>query len=142
MWGRFLRGTTRGSLGTNHLSASTSEMLCTPNSKAESSRWPSARVEDTDAAQRQKETAAPTPRAAASKMGGFKSSTSGICIRAAIGSKQNNDQRITQNNSQNHNEMLVCKLSGVPTLFWRNAPRKYVPLTLSFFATKGSEVLP
>jgi len=29
-------------------------MLCTPNSKAESSRWLGARVEDTDAAQRQK----------------------------------------------------------------------------------------
>ena len=27
------------------------DALCTPNSKAESSRWPSARVEDTDAAQ-------------------------------------------------------------------------------------------
>ena len=51
---------------------------------AESSRWPSARVEDTDAVQRLR------------KMGGFKSSTSGICVRAAIGSKQNNDQRITR----------------------------------------------
>jgi hypothetical protein len=46
--------------------------------QGESSRWLSARVEDTDAAQWQKKTAAPTLRAAASKMGGFKSSTSGI----------------------------------------------------------------
>jgi hypothetical protein len=50
----FIRGTTRGPLGTNRSSASTSEILCTPKNKAESSRWPSARVEDTDAAQRQK----------------------------------------------------------------------------------------
>ena len=38
MWDRFLPATTRGPLGTNRSSASTSEMLCTPNRKAESSR--------------------------------------------------------------------------------------------------------
>jgi len=34
------------------------------------------------------------------------------------------------------------KLSGVPTLFGAMRRGEYVPLTLSFFATKGSEVLP
>src|SRR5260370_22522479 len=99
MWGRFLRGRTRGSLGTNHLSASTSEMLCTPNSKAESSRWLGARVEDTDAAQRQKVRRHPHLVQRLRRWAASNRQPRRICIRSAIRSKQKN--------SQNHNELVV-----------------------------------